>query len=261
MGEQGLFTAGLQHEKIPAGDLELLLTAPNASQTDPRPVRLVSLHPTYVNPSSVFELLTMAPRRSKPAPPPQPTRTLVIDNGAHTLKAGFVTADTIDEPTVIPNCIARDRTRKTYVASDLSKCKDFGEIAFRRPVDKGYIVNWETQKEVWDHEFFNHNAPQKCDPAETRLILTEQPNSIPALQTNCDQMVFEEFGFASYYRGIGKLQAYLGTRSILEKRRPSLLNVASSDIQRIPRCPSHLSHPRTRHGCHEQTARRADSPD
>ncbi|POS73833.1 actin [Diaporthe helianthi] len=144
----------------------------------------------------------MAPRRSKPAPPPQPTRTLVIDNGAHTLKAGFVTADAIDEPTVIPNCIARDRTRKTYVASDLSKCNDFGEISFRRPVDKGFIVNWEAQKEVWDHEFLGNDAPLKCDPAETRLILTEQPNSIPALQTNCDQMVFEEFGFASYYRGI-----------------------------------------------------------
>lgn len=145
----------------------------------------------------------MAPRRSKPIPPPPPSRTLVLDNGAHTLKAGFVTAESIDEPRVIPNCLARDRTRKTYVASDLSKCKDFGEVAYRRPVEKGYIVNWEAQKEVWDHEFFNRDAPQKCDPAETRLVLTEQPNALPALQTNCDQMVFEEFGFASYYRGLG----------------------------------------------------------
>lgn len=160
----------------------------------------------------------MAPRRSKPAPPPQPTRTLVIDNGAHTLKAGFVTAESIDEPAVIPNCIARDKARKTYVASDLSKCKDFGEISFRRPVDKGYIVNWEAQKEIWDHEFFNNDAPQKCDPAETRLILTEQPNSIPALQTNCDQMVFEEFGFASYYRGIGKPWVFLTVHTCQEKR-------------------------------------------
>lgn len=149
----------------------------------------------------------MAPRRSKPAPPPQPTRTLVVDNGAHTLKAGFVTADAIDEPAVVPNCIARDRARKTYVASGLSKCKDFGDISFRRPVDKGFIVNWEAQKEVWDHEFFANDAPLRCDPAETRLILTEQPNSIPALQTNCDQMIFEEFGFASYYRGIGRKPA------------------------------------------------------
>lgn len=165
----------------------------------------------------------MAPRRSKPAPPPRPSRTLVLDNGAHTIKAGFVTpggsgggddgadadadADAtttiIDEPRVIPNCIARDRGRHTYVGSDLARCRDLGEITFRRPVEKGYVVNWEAQKEIWDHEFFAPDAPQPCDPAETRLVLTEQPNALPALQANCDQMVFEEFGFASYYRGIG----------------------------------------------------------
>lgn len=165
------------------------------------PRMLFTTQPTLICNSATS--LTMAPRRSKPAPPPPPSRTLVLDNGAHTLKAGFVTAESIDEPRVIPNCIARDRTRKTYVASDLSKCKDFGEVAYRRPVDKGYTVNWEAQKEIWDHEFFNRDAPQKCDPAETRLVLTEQPNALPALQTNCDQMVFEEFGFASYYRGLG----------------------------------------------------------
>jgi len=38
----------------------------------------------------------------------------------------------------------------------------------------------------------------QCDPHETNLILTEAPNVFPALQTNCDQIVFEEFEFASY---------------------------------------------------------------
>ncbi|KAL1867846.1 Actin-related protein 6 [Diaporthe australafricana] len=174
----------------------------------------------------------MAPRRSKPAPPPQPSRTLVIDNGAHTLKAGFVTGETVDEPVVIPNCIARDRTRKTFVASDLSKCKDLGEIAFRRPVDKGYIVNWEAQKEIWDHEFFANDAPQKCDPAETRLVLTEQPNAIPALQANCDQMVFEEFGFASYYRGIAPaFNAYHDVQAIF--RTPEREHIAKLPAELI----------------------------
>lgn len=142
-------------------------------------------------------------RRSKVPVIPPPSQTLVLDNGANTIKAGFVTEGGNDEPNVIPNCIARDRQRKIYVASDLAKCKDFGEIALRRPVEKGFIVNWEAQKEIWDHEFFDDKAPQRCDPSETRLVLCEQPNSLPALQANCDQMVFEEFQFASYYRGIG----------------------------------------------------------
>lgn len=186
----------------------------------------------------------MAPRRSKPAPPPPPSRTLVLDNGAHTIKAGFVTADAAEEPRVIPNCIARDRARKTYVASDVARCKDFGEITFRRPVEKGYVVNWEAQKEIWDHEFFGRDAPQKCDPAETRLVLTEQPNALPALQTNCDQMVFEEFGFASYYRGIGKKTLVVSEeedRTDVSIFLPAPSFNAYDDIQTTFRTPGHDS--------------------
>lgn len=144
------------------------------------------------------------PKKSRLSGPTPPSRTLVLDNGANTIKAGFVTADKTDQPRVIPNCIARDRHKKIYVGSELEKCKDFGEIAFRRPVEKGFIVNWEAQREIWDREFLDEKAPQRCEPSETRLVLTEQPNSLPALQSHCDQMVFEEFGFASYYRGPGK---------------------------------------------------------
>ena len=153
-------------------------------------------------------------RKAKPAPPPRPQTTLVLDNGAYTLKAGLVpsggNASEVDSaasaaPRVIPNCVARDRDRKVFVGSELDRCRDYGEMQFRRPVDKGFVVNWEAQKEIWDRELFDDKAPLRCDPAETRLVLSEQPNSLPALQANCDQVVFEEYGFASYYRGIGTM--------------------------------------------------------
>lgn len=154
-------------------------------------------------------------RKAKPAPPKAPSTTLVLDNGAYTLKAGLVHGGKIDDPRTIPNCIARDRARKVYVASELEKCRDYGEIQFRRPVEKGFIVNWEAQKEIWDRELFDNGAAIKCDPAETRLILAEPPNGLPVLQTNCDQVVFEEYGFASYYRGIGPtFNAYHDIQSV-----------------------------------------------
>ncbi|ORY63874.1 actin family [Pseudomassariella vexata] len=164
----------------------------------------------------------MAPRKSKPSRPPPPSRTLVLDNGAHTLKAGFVSPDETSSspPRIIPNCIARDRDRHTYVGSEISQCKDFGEIAFRRPVEKGFIVNWEAQKEIWEREFFDAKAPQQCDPSETTLLLAEPPNSLPVLQTNCDQMVFEEFGFASYARCNGPaLNAWHDVQAIFRTPR------------------------------------------
>lgn len=146
----------------------------------------------------------MAGKRGSTAGPPPLAKTLVLDNGGYTIKAGFVTDESVGQPRVIPNCIARDRSRKLYVASELDQCRDFGEVQFRRPVEKGFIVNWEAQREIWDREFFDDKAPQKCDPSETRLLLAEQPNSLPVLQSNTDQIVFEEYGFASYYRGIGQ---------------------------------------------------------
>ncbi|KAI1759807.1 Actin/actin-like protein [Hypoxylon sp. FL1150] len=160
------------------------------------------------------------PRKSKVHQPLPPSRTLVLDNGACSIKAGYVAGDVVDEPRVIPNCIARDRNKKVYIASELEKCTDCSEVAFRRPVEKGYTVNWEAEKEIWEHEFFDDKAPQPCDPSETRLLLTEPSNSLPVLQTNCDQMVFEEFGFASYYRAIGpSLNSYHDVQGILRTPR------------------------------------------
>jgi actin-related protein 6 len=158
----------------------------------------------------------MAPghRRTKSSGPPPPPKTLVIDNGAYTIKAGFSSPSSTSEPKIIPNCLARDRDKRIYVGSQLEKCKDFGEITFRRPVEKGYIVNWEAQKEIWEHEFFENKSPLKCDPEETGLILTEAPNILPQLQTNCDQIVFEAFGFASYLRCPGISPAMFPLRNL-----------------------------------------------
>ncbi|OJD32443.1 actin family protein [Diplodia corticola] len=151
------------------------------------------------------------PRAAKQAKPSLPSNTLIVDNGAYNIKAGFAPPDSSTEPTcrISPNCIARARDRRIWVGSQLDQCKDFGEMAFRRPVEKGFVVNWEGEKAIWDHEFLGNDAPLKCDPHDTALVLTEAPNSPQALQTNCDQMVFEEFEFASYYRCLAPvLNAY-----------------------------------------------------
>ncbi|KAJ8110590.1 hypothetical protein OPT61_g6601 [Boeremia exigua] len=135
-------------------------------------------------------------------------KTLVLDNGAYTLKAGLVPTHAAspgyDDCSVIPNCIARShRDKRTYTASELDDCKDFGELAFKRPVEKGFIVNWEAEKAIWEHEFMGAKEALRCDPKETNLLLTEKPNCPRELQKNCDEIVFEQFEFAAYYRCVG----------------------------------------------------------
>ncbi|KAL1800631.1 hypothetical protein ACET3X_000973 [Alternaria dauci] len=157
----------------------------------------------------------MPPKGSKKSAPAPPNKTLVLDNGAYTIKAGLVAAaseSTYDDCSVVPNCIARStRDKRTYVGAELDSCKDFGELAFRRPVEKGFIVNWEAEKAIWEHEFMGDAVGEglRCDPKDTNLLLTEKPNCPKELQKNCDEIIFEQFEFAAYYRCVGAtLNAY-----------------------------------------------------
>ena len=87
-------------------------------------------------------------------------RTLVIDNGADTMKAGFASSspDVDTDCHIVPNCIAKAPKGRTYVGAQLDDCIDFAEMAFRRPVQKGHLVNWEAEKEIWDRTFFDDGA-------------------------------------------------------------------------------------------------------
>ncbi|KAF2852844.1 actin-domain-containing protein [Plenodomus tracheiphilus IPT5] len=163
---------------------------------------------------------------------PALNKTLVLDNGAYTLKLGLVingSNPSYDDCVVAPNCIARStRDKRTYIASELDSCKDFGELAFRRPVEKGFIVNWEAEKAIWEHEFMAAGAGNRlrvcmlkliavqCDPKETTLLLTEKPNCPKELQKNCDEIVFEQFEFASYYRCVGPALNAYNTTAVLD---------------------------------------------
>ncbi|GAA87235.1 actin family protein [Aspergillus luchuensis IFO 4308] len=146
-----------------------------------------------------------------------PDKTFVIDNGAYTLKAGYAPDSAPPEDqskalaacTEIPNAIVKTRGNKIYVGSQLNThVTDWNEMMFRRPVEKGYIVNWEAQKEIWEYSFFDEKTVRSkdlriTDPEDTTLLLTEAPNALPALQKNADEIVMEEWGFGGYLRCVG----------------------------------------------------------
>lgn len=99
------------------------------------------------------------------------SQTLVIDNGASTIKAGIARSlPSIEDCSVIPNCLAKSRDNRVYVAAQVESCTDFGEMTFRRPVQKGYIVNWEVEREIWQKTFFDPDAKIKVGLAAHRQI-------------------------------------------------------------------------------------------
>ncbi|KAF2865939.1 actin family [Massariosphaeria phaeospora] len=198
----------------------------------------------------------MPPKGSKKASTHVPPQTLVLDNGAYTLKAGLIPSasanPTYNDCRVLPNCIARStRDRCSYISSELDGCKDFGELAFRRPVEKGFIVNWEAEKTIWEHEFVEARAGLRCDPRETNLLLTEKPNCPRELQKNCDEIVFEQFEFAAYYRCVGAtLNAYHSSDTSSVSSLPQecllIIDTSYSDTTIIPLYHGRLIQPAVR---------------
>lgn len=164
---------------------------------------------------------------TKPRPPAKssnaevrslPEKTFIIDNGAYTMKAGYAPTFPLPEDedsalspcSTIPNTLAKTRGNRIYTGSQLNtQVTDWNEMMFRRPLEKGYIVNWEAQKEIWEHSFFDEKTVRSKEmriatPEETTLVLTEAPNALPVLQKNADEMVMEEWGFGGYLRCVGK---------------------------------------------------------
>lgn len=142
-----------------------------------------------------------------------PPSTFILDNGGFSIKAGFASvwpspdADTLKQCHIIPNSLARTRDRRTYVASQQDTISQWSEVTFRKPVERGQLVNWEAEKEIWDHSFFDektaHRSVHVKEPENTSLVLTEAPNTIQALQRNADEIIMEEWGFGGYARIVG----------------------------------------------------------
>ena len=120
---------------------------------------------------------------------------VVVDNGGDTCKLGFAGQEQPLRSVI--NAMARSKGHnKTFVADTIDACTDFSALQYRRSLERGCLVNWDTQAEVWSRAF----GPDvlRINPAECSLLLTEAPMCPTAIQDTLDEMVFEHFGFDSY---------------------------------------------------------------
>ena len=137
--------------------------------------------------------------------------SVVIDNGAHTLKYGVVGGGVPGcgsgsrprkgrgkgwgEPVAGVNGVAKSRTGRRYVGGELAALQDVSGLLLRRGFEKGYVVNWELESEVWAQAL----GEQGLDvaPAECALVTSEKLFCPPSLQQASLEALFEGFGFAS----------------------------------------------------------------
>ncbi|XP_073007705.1 actin-related protein 6 isoform X3 [Typha latifolia] len=123
---------------------------------------------------------------------------VVLDNGGGLLKAGF--GGDRDPTAVVPNCLGRSSSsssssKKWLVADQLqAEDADLTSVSVRRPMDRGYLINPDVEREVWDRVL---RSLLRVDPTRSSLLLVEPLFNPPALQRAADELVFEDFGFRS----------------------------------------------------------------
>lgn len=96
---------------------------------------------------------------------------VVIDNGASTVKIGF-SREAV--PRVIsPNLTFKAKGDGRHLTGDALLARgDILSLNLRRPIDKGYLVNLDLQKEIWNKIF---KSILKIHPGQCGLVMTEPP--------------------------------------------------------------------------------------
>ncbi|GMT14927.1 hypothetical protein PFISCL1PPCAC_6224 [Pristionchus fissidentatus] len=120
-------------------------------------------------------------------------RTLIMDNGGHTIKMGW---STDENPRVIPNSIVKGKNerKRVFVGEELSECTDRSSLFFLLPLEKGYIVNWDVQQQIWERSLRDQSQE------DSRVILTHPNALVPAVKDESCEILFEMFGFASLFK-------------------------------------------------------------
>ncbi|CCK71258.1 Arp6p KNAG_0G02010 [Huiozyma naganishii CBS 8797] len=125
----------------------------------------------------------------------------VIDNGSYEIKFGHANLVT---PFRANNGIAKDKYGASYLSNHMKTIRDISSATIRRPHELGQLVSWELEGCIWDYCLYN---PDEFDgfhlgdnTREQDLILTETCFTLPELSKNSDQVVFEEYEFATMFK-------------------------------------------------------------
>jgi len=125
------------------------------------------------------------------------SNVLILDNGSSEIKIGY--GGSSQSLRILGNFVAKPKggEKKNYIG-DLSDAKEkLASIAFRRPFDRGYLINWDLEKDIWDYAF--SVLSPKVYPNETELLITEPPFNPVSIRKIQNEVIFEDYGFSSYH--------------------------------------------------------------
>ncbi|XP_066994944.1 actin-related protein 6 [Anabrus simplex] len=127
----------------------------------------------------------------------QSNTAFILDNGGYSAKAGL---STDEEPRIIPNCImkAKSERRRPFVGDQVNDCRDASGLFYILPFQKGYLINWDVQKNVWDYLFSKECCNVNFN--DVPLVVTEPYFNFPSIQEAMTEIFFEEYECQSLLR-------------------------------------------------------------
>jgi len=121
-------------------------------------------------------------------------KAFILDTGANSIKCG---SDSDEKPAYFPNSIWRPKTGRFVVSDEIHKERDTASLFQLSPMRKGYIVNWDVQRTIWEHII---RDKLKIDPSEFTAVVTEPHFDPISNQRAIDEVFFEDYGFSAIYR-------------------------------------------------------------
>lgn len=85
---------------------------------------------------------------------------------------------------------AKSEKRRPFIGNQIEECRDISGLFYILSFTKGYITNWEIQKNVFDH-IFTSEFP--INFSESKLIITEPMFNFPIIQEAMVEIFFEEY--------------------------------------------------------------------
>ncbi|XP_065088076.1 actin-related protein 6 [Ochlerotatus camptorhynchus] len=114
----------------------------------------------------------------------------ILDNGAFYAKAGM---SDWNKPKTVLNCItkAKSERRRPFVGNQIEECRDVSGLFYILCFQRGYLVNWDIQKTVWDYMF----SQECCSVSfvETPLLITEPLFNFQSIQEAMLEILYEEY--------------------------------------------------------------------
>ena len=106
-------------------------------------------------------------------------QTIVIDNGSHSIKAGFagyevpcaVFPTMVGYPKQSCNAIQGTNLKSLYIGDEAMEKR--GVLNFSCPIQDGIVENWEDMEKIWHHTFYDQLriAPEDAEG----VLLTAVP--------------------------------------------------------------------------------------